>query len=45
VWVDWAYYTGTDAEGSKSVGSEPVGEVVANNEATRCNLHYTKQEF
>lgn len=35
MWVDWAYYEGTDAQGSKSVGSEPMGEVLADNEATR----------
>jgi hypothetical protein len=43
VWVDWALYKGTVAKGSKSVGSEPMGEVVADNEATRVQsaLHKT----
>jgi hypothetical protein len=43
VWVDWAYYKGTVAEGSKSVGSDPMGEVVTDNEATRVQsaLHKT----
>jgi hypothetical protein len=43
VWVDWAYYKDTDAEGSESVGSEPMGEVEADNEATRVQsaLHKT----